>query len=223
MDRFLLQNQTGQNIPPKTIYLVRHGQSTHNAHALEPLGASRNDIRYIDAPLTEIGVQQAQQISSKLKQINPQLIVTSPMIRATQTCLHACADLQAPIIVSPLCRERLAYVCDIGSPVEDLERMFPNLDYSHVMPRDAYWWTPHSMLQKSAHASAELLQQNSPRAQRETEPKEFLRARVDKFRIWLLQRPETVIAVFTHGAFLNKLLSDGKPFFKNAEIRKWVI
>lgn len=60
----------------KTIYLIRHAESTANA------GAATSDFRKI--PLTPKGHEQAEEISKKIE-IAPNLIIVSPFLRAQMT------------------------------------------------------------------------------------------------------------------------------------------
>lgn len=55
------------------------------------------------------------------------------------------------------------------------------------------------------------------------EPKDHFMKRVNDFRLWLLQRPETTIIVFSHGVFLMHLMGDRTPGFENGEIRKLIL
>ena len=59
-----------------TLWLVRHGQSTVNAGA-------QSDM---DAPLTELGWQQARSLADAVGQ-QPDLVITSPLLRARQTAM----------------------------------------------------------------------------------------------------------------------------------------
>lgn len=224
MDRYILEAQTGTKLPPKTIYLVRHGQSTHNAHAFAERGVDLNDACYIDAELTDLGVQQAKEIAPEIGTLNPELIVTSPMRRAIQTCLYATSDLPKgiPIAVNQHCRERLAYSCDIGSPASALEQLFPLLDFGSLEPKEAWWWTKEGK-PGSVENSLQLLQKYSPGAYKDVESKANVIDRVNKFRTWLLKRPETRIIIFAHGVFLTQFQGPGSPHFRNTEIRKVTI
>lgn len=223
MDRHILQSQTGVRIPPKTVYMVRHGQSLHNAQALACEGVDVNDGRYMDSPLTKLGEQQATNLAPILASIRPQLCITSPLTRATQTCLAATAQIRnVPVVVSPLCTERVAYSCDIGSPVSILKDRFPSLDYSAVHPPHAWWWTKAQPASASMTASLELIRKYPPGAYKEVEPLSHVMQRVNDFRVWLLKRPETSIAVFGHGVFLTNFMDDGKRF-SNCEIRKAIM
>lgn len=224
MDRYLLQAQTGIRLPPKTIYLVRHGESTHNAQSLYHLGADSNNAAYLDAPLTGVGQQQARALVNHMPRLGSQLIVTSPLTRATQTCLLATAAIPQPFspLVHPLCAERVASVGDIGSPVRELQERFPALDYSRLGPNDCWWWTPGGTTRGQSE-SLKHLWRYSPGAERAKEPHDFFLARVNAFRRWLLGRPETVITVFAHGVFLMQLMGPGTAHFRNAEVRRLVL
>jgi glucosyl-3-phosphoglycerate phosphatase len=231
MDRYVLGWQTGNAVgQPKTVYLVRHGESTHNAQVYAALGADPNDARYLDAALTARGAAQANALAPRLRELAPQLVVASPLTRAVDTCLRACALLTDPVnprrIVRPECSERLAYACDIGSSVHVLEKRFPQLDFAHVRPHDAWWWTPDKLDTLSANSSLALLRMSPPGSKAGIEPVEMVTRRVNAFRAWLVAQPETRIVVFGHGAYLRRLMSSqgssvsSVPWFGNCEIRK---
>ena len=63
-------------MPEMTLWLARHGQSTVNAGA-------QSDM---DAPLTELGWQQARSLADAVGQ-QPDLVITSPLLRARQTAM----------------------------------------------------------------------------------------------------------------------------------------
>lgn len=81
----------------KNIYLIRHGQSAANA-------GMRTDSPE-DIPLTELGRRQARELLDRL-QIEPELIVTSPYLRARETA-RPCIEKfpRARVIVADEARE----------------------------------------------------------------------------------------------------------------------
>lgn len=181
-----------------------------------------NDERYIDAPLTERGKQQADSLASTLASLAPQLVVTSPLTRAIQTCLRACVSLpkqSTTFVVSPLCRERLAYSCDIGTPATVLAARYPFLDFSGLHPPEAWWWMSPNVHDASPMVSLQLLRRQRSSSSREIEPLAAVQARTNDFRRWLIRRPETKVAVFAHGVFNNGLVADGRSLWGNAEVR----
>jgi glucosyl-3-phosphoglycerate phosphatase len=229
MDRYVLSWRTGSAVrKPKTVHLVRHGESTHNAQVYAALGVDTNDERYVDAKLTPRGAAQADALAIRVRDIAPQLVVSSPLTRAIDTSLRACALLPAPrprYVVRAECTERLAYACDIGSSVSILENAFPQLDFGHVQPRNAWWWTPEKLELPTTNSSLELLRRSPPGSRAGIEPIEMITRRVNAFRSWLIAQPESDVMVFGHGAYLRRfMMSEGSaigavPWFNNCEVR----
>lgn len=89
----------------KTIYFVRHGQSQANVDKV--FAGSR-----LDSPLTELGFQQAVVTAAKLRQTPIDIIVSSPLKRATQTAERIAHEVNyaGKIQLQPLLAER-----DFGS------------------------------------------------------------------------------------------------------------
>src|SRR5690348_9985478 len=90
-------NTTRQNWPER-IWLVRHGQSQGNVarDAADEAGAQVIDIdmRDVDVPLSELGKQQAEAAGRWFAALpddeRPELILSSPYIRAKQTAEIIC-------------------------------------------------------------------------------------------------------------------------------------
>lgn len=227
MDRYLLQSRTGCKIPPKTILVVRHGESEHNAQLHSSLGVDENAEVYIDAPLTELGRKQASAIAGDINSFAPELIVTSPLTRAIETGLLATAALpqKVPFLITPLCSERMAYSCDIGNSVSVLQGRFPKLDFSLVSPADVWWWTKsEDGVVPSAKRSLYNLSRFPPGTTHDgIESLDTLAKRINDFRLWLLNRPESKIVVFAHGVFLYNFTDRSKGYFKNCEMRPVVL
>ena len=113
--------------------LLRHGQSEFNLH----FGATRRDPGITDARLTELGHAQAREAARQLAGEGIERIIVSPYTRALQTAGPVAAQLGVPVTIDPIVRERYAFACDIGSPRADLERTWPNHDFSLV---EDVWW-----------------------------------------------------------------------------------
>ncbi|MBO5182790.1 MAG: histidine phosphatase family protein [Bacilli bacterium] len=58
------------------VYIVRHGQVPHNA-----LG----QYNTIDEDLTQLGINQARELRDKIKNMNFDIIISSPLVRARHT------------------------------------------------------------------------------------------------------------------------------------------
>jgi probable phosphoglycerate mutase len=109
---------TRQNWPER-LYLLRHGQSEGNVarDAADETGAHKIDIdiRDVDVPLSELGREQAgaagRWFAALPSDERPELILSSPYIRARQTAEIICregalADGPARTIVDERLRER---------------------------------------------------------------------------------------------------------------------
>lgn len=185
-------------MPKKTIHLIRHAQSRHNARVLEvpEENMARMDPALRDAPLTELGFQQAQRLAEELTALREiELVVTSPLTRAIQTTLAAFGNHPAPRIVEHLHREHQDSFCDIGRSPAELKAEFPMLHFDHL---DDPWW--------------QVAPEHEGPYLRETMAS--LEIRVATFSNWLAARPEQTIAVVGHGTFLRTLTRNA---FANAE------
>lgn len=185
-------------MPRKTIHLIRHAQSQHNARVLEvpDENIARMDPGLRDARLTPLGHQQAQSLAPEISNLlEIELVVTSPLTRAIQTTLAAFANHPAPKIVEHLHREHQDSFCDIGRSPAQLKAEFPMLEFDHL---DDPWW--------------EVALDHEGPYLRETMAS--LQLRVATFSDWLAARPEQTIAVVGHGTFLRTLTQNP---FANAE------
>jgi broad specificity phosphatase PhoE len=113
--------------------LLRHGQSEFNLH----FTATRRDPGIADPRLTEFGQQQAAEAARRLAGEQITRIITSPYTRALQTAAPVAKALGVEVLINPIVRERYAFACDIGTPRTELERAWPDLDFSTI---DEVWW-----------------------------------------------------------------------------------
>lgn len=169
----------------RTIHLIRHGQSTWNAH----YGATGEDPLHFDSRLTALGHTQVEARRDALEGERYDLIVSSPLTRAIQTTLGVFAPhlARTPVVVEALHRERLESSCDIGRPASVLAQEFATLAFDHL---DEEWW-PNGCTPD--HRGIRF------------EPQERFQMRVATFRQWLATRPERRIAVVGHGTFFAHL------------------
>lgn len=97
------------------VYIVRHGQVPHNA-----LG----QYNTADEDLTELGIQQAEELKDKIKNLHFDIVISSPLLRATHTeCILTSYD--SSIITDERLRERSCGTLS-GQPLE-------------VTNREEYW------------------------------------------------------------------------------------
>jgi broad specificity phosphatase PhoE len=181
------------------IFVVRHAESKHNVD---------KNLDQLDPGLTDLGVQQAEQLGQTFP--NPESIscvLTSPLQRAVQTTLSAFSSILnkryfdaqsgrgvdggAESLIDADAQERSDLLCDTGSDRDTLEKTFPHLDFSDL-PEN---WP----LKEGPYAPDD----------------DALRARASKLRQRLRKLVESVedtrkkdIVVVTHGVFMKFLTQD---------------
>ncbi len=113
--------------------LLRHGQSEFNLH----FSATRRDPGIVDPRLTDLGHMQAEEAVRSLAGEQITRIIVSPYTRALQTAAHLARARGVKVLINPIVRERYAFACDIGTPRTELERTWPDHDFSTI---DEVWW-----------------------------------------------------------------------------------
>lgn len=124
------------------------------------------------------------------------LIVVSPMQRTLQTAAHSLSFLTAlsvPTIALAELQETSTNMVDVGRPLSELEKEWPEVDWSH---NDPVFPSKEGMYAYSAPALVERRQ---------------------AARKWLRERGEKVIAVVSHAGFLRVGLCE--RYFGNADWR----
>ncbi|MFI3242332.1 MAG: histidine phosphatase family protein [Alphaproteobacteria bacterium] len=76
----------------KNFYIFRHGQSSYNL-------AGRTQGQTNDSVLTELGKEQASEVGKRLKSLNIDIILSSPLKRALQTTEFANKTLNTKVVV----------------------------------------------------------------------------------------------------------------------------
>lgn len=113
--------------------LLRHGQSEFNLH----FTATRRDPGIVDPPLTELGHAQTHEALGGLAGERISRIIASPYTRTLQTAAPLARALGIKVLINPIVRERYAFACDIGTPRTELERVWPEHDFSSM---EEVWW-----------------------------------------------------------------------------------
>lgn len=230
----------------KVIHIVRHGQGFHNV-AGELDHANYMSWDYADASLTELGWQQSQALHQHLDatgiKAQVELVVVSPLLRTLQTAsgvwggatpeqdssseellmVGGLGKAPHPAIAAPKpplkfvanewCREQHGvHPCDRRSSITFYKKHFPHVDFSEVGTDEDTWWSE---------------------TKRETAQELFTRART--FIRWLLDRPESRIAVVSHSSFIfhmchlfgaecsDVVRKEIQHGFRNCEMRSVVI
>lgn len=139
-------------------HFIRHGEGTHNVAQREwraravwdgqsqPYSVDNDpEGKYEDAELTSLGEQEARALQSRTNSLSPELLVVSPLRRATKTGLLAfevhVRDRQLPVLANEWCHETGGkYTCDKRLSRACLQRAFPDVDYSELTTdEDPYW------------------------------------------------------------------------------------
>jgi broad specificity phosphatase PhoE len=198
----------------KVIHFIRHAEGEHNvAERAQPKGPLRDavytDPQYFDAVLSSDGVKQCEQLQGLMStsKLLPELVVASPLRRTLRTATLGLAMCKsATWIAHEDAREHCPYganPCDKRRSAEEQAKEFETVDFSLVPVG------PDQFLEV-------------------TETKEALDARCRRLLEFLAARPEQVIAVVSHCAFLGRLFEahfswSGSPWFKNVECRTVVL
>lgn len=163
------------------LYLVRHGQSTHNANQDIPHNP--------DPPLTELGREQAQRTARALRdlRLGAVALYASPQRRALETAsaLQQALEL-APHILPDLC-EAGGLGEHAGMCRDDLLREWPGVTLDERITEQG-WWTGGASEDEEAVFY-----------QRAEQALSLLRARHGT--------PGNIVIVVTHGRFGSALLS----------------
>ncbi|KAI0376911.1 phosphoglycerate mutase-like protein [Hypomontagnella monticulosa] len=180
---------------PPTLILVRHAQGRHNVE---------NDFSIHDPDLTEVGNEQCADLRKSLMQ-NPLaqqagLIVVSPLRRTIQTALRSMdwlIEKGVKVEADAGWQENSTQGCDTGTPVDKLTQEFPMVDFSTLDPV--------------------FPDKTSPAASHYHFTKKAILSRAQVSLKRLYERPEKVILVVSHSAFLRLAVSS--YWYFNADYR----
>lgn len=208
----------------KKVHFIRHGEGHHNVAQKNWRAANKPgepywletdpDLRYIDALLTPYGEAQARTLREKTNKMHPELLVVSPLRRATQTGLiafekHVKAG-ELKTVAHELCHELAGkHTCDCRVAKSTLQASYPEVDYSLITSEEDPFWGDGST--------------------RETH--EGLARRTAEFIQWLYSRPEQEVVVAAHSQFLFTLfnavlvapISEDAIWFGTAEMRSMAL
>jgi broad specificity phosphatase PhoE len=181
---------------PSFVDLIRHGQSTFNAH----YEATGQDPLHFDARLTDLGEQQVAAARDRYRDRDYDVVLASPLTRAIQTAHGIFGDRNIPIEICAVHREWQISSCDIGRGLDELRADFPHLDFSGLSDP---WW----------HHDAPACDLGFPQ-----ETEEHLAERLIAFAALIAARPEERIAVVGHGDFFSRLIGRHLANCERAEL-----
>lgn len=175
------------------IYFIRHGQSEFNAAY-----KGEADPFIFDAPLTELGFQQAAATKADISELGITRVITSPLTRAIQTS-KTIFDGIAPIEVRHGHHELLKFSGDVGRHPEELCADFPDLSFEHLPLR---WWHSH----------------DDENVQVPVEPVSVFQKRVAGFVADLENTTSETIAIVGHGNAFQEIIGF---MMNNCQVHKY--
>lgn len=194
-----LSKNRAMSAATKDLYLLRHGQATHNprAEAARAAGCSFDDFLELmrqddslDSELTALGRDQARTVYEKHSSNRHfrliDLVVSSPLSRTMQT-----ADLAVPLEIASnrVCyedfREINGWLLNAQrKSLTDIRKTFPAWNLEHLEHEEDILWTPE-------------LESNESCAERGYQGLQ-----------WVLGRPENKILVCAHGGILRQVMAE---------------
>ena len=200
----------------KIVHFVRHAQGEHNVVGeVNHEEYKREDLE--DAHLSELGRQQCQQLFERSSQNrtvdDAELLVVSPMRRTLQTAQLSFPHLvgNIPWIALESVREQTGqHPCDRRRPVVEHQSDHSHVDFESIENET----DPFYHLYPDCR-----------------EPVTVVADRGRDFFKWLAARPERVIIVVTHSAYLRVLLTHvaaahsdfHESHFDNCEMRTYAL
>ena len=179
----------------KEVYLIRHGQSEANV-ALD----LDNPNFYYDAKLTSLGKKQAQDTQKKLKNIDFDLMLCSPLTRALQTFSLIFPNLLQDAVILPFIREHCLCSSEVGRQPSILQKEFPDFYFDKLKK---FWWNNDIPINEKKIIFESM---------------EDLDKRVLIFKNWIKKRQEKRIAVVSHGTFISRIID---YLLDNCEFEIW--
>ena len=175
----------------KKVHIVRHAQGTHNVNK------EYDDIKHLDARLTDHGLQQCAALASSVDLANA-VVITSPMTRCIQTAKHSFPYCQT-FLAHEMIRETVNYACDRRRVISDICADHPEVDFSHVQHHEDEIWNSYNRLLGEDH-----------KGHRESSQLYKVAERGRSFLHWLKEREESEVVVCSHEAFLRCILNWGQ-------------
>ena len=199
--------QTRASVPPqvKLVHVIRHGQAEHN---VDEAALEKRNTR-----LTSEGEQQAALLKARVAALKPEVIVTSPILRALQTTSGFLTDeVAAPVVVVPDARERVSHkshLCEL--PVD------PSSARDQSSKIAAYDW---SLVESSlALAGGSVGEWEKCMMMTDLAGMASIGERAARLTSWIESRPEETMVLVSHGAFLMRLTKDS--YMDNCELRTY--
>lgn len=73
---------------------------------------------YVDCPLSQVGIEQCQNARKKADELQPDVILVSPLERTLQTCECLFGGRDIPVFVEPILTEAIRSSCDLCTDIK---------------------------------------------------------------------------------------------------------
>jgi broad specificity phosphatase PhoE len=181
----------------KLLYCIRHGIAEHNVNYLKYGSKTFYDPKFSDTSLVKEGVQQARNLrNSWLNLKDIELVIVSPLKRTLQTATEIFKDHSVPIIALDYSREYPLgeHTCNKRSSKELYMKDFPHINFDDLQTNPDELWLSHRK-----------------------ETMDELNTRIDKLKQFILQRPETKIALVNHSGFIGQMKDQEIKYLENGQ------
>lgn len=139
----------------KRVYIVRHGLTAANVE-----GRSQTD----DSPLSDEGFRQAAQVAKRCQGLEADVIIASPLVRATQTAQAIHEATKAPIEINELFREHKRPPEIFNKTINDqiLNDFFHEAYDNHIFEKDWHFSSEENTynVNQRAQQAIEYLEQH---------------------------------------------------------------
>ena len=179
----------------KTLYCIRHGLAEHNINYGKFGSTTFYDPNFVDTSLVKEGFDQANQLRESWKEIDDiELVIVSPLQRTLQTAIEIFKEKEVPILSLEIVREYPLgkQTCNKRSPLSILKKKYPRVNFHDFKSENDEVWLSHR-----------------------EETIDELNVRIDLFKQYILQRPETKIAFINHGSFIGQMKDNHIRYLDN--------
>ena len=219
-------NEDDAKICTKVIHFQRHGQGYHNLicdmwrEAGRPIDFDSPDpdlnpvtrTEMVDPPLTALGIKQCTAVREGCGKLSPEVIIVSPLLRCIQTAKLSFRDhadtAATPWVSHEGCREELGLLTgNKRRPISEIRDDYPEIDFAAIEHDEDELWNAYG-------ERRETLLEKSDRI-------------YDFLTSYVMERPESEIAIVSHSAYLFTLLNavmditdeDLRSWFLTGEVR----
>ena len=183
----------------KVLQLIRHGYSLHN-ELFTKIGVQAFRIpATIDAPLTNHGHVESIELGYHWdKKHDIELVLVSPLTRTLETAMNIFGDTTIPIVSHEFLREYPVGrdTCNQRQSRDVLMQKYPQIDFSGLDHNDDIFWK---------------------KDEKDMETVDELDMRIHVMKEYLLQIPETNIAIVGHSSFIGHFKDNYIPLIENGD------